>query len=43
LYDPAHAGFFLRNTNSGGIADITFNYGPAGLGYIPIVGDWDGL
>jgi parallel beta-helix repeat protein len=42
LYDPAHAAFFLRNSNTGGIADITFTYGPAGLGLIPIVGDWDG-
>src|SRR5205807_911992 len=34
--------FFLRNSNDGGIADISFTFGPAGLGLIPIVGDWNG-
>jgi hypothetical protein len=42
LYDPVHAAFFLRNTNNGGIADVSFMFGPAGLGWVPIVGDWDG-
>jgi hypothetical protein len=42
LYDPGHAAFFLRNSNSGGIADISFTYGPTGLGFIPLVGDWNG-
>ena len=42
LYDPANAAFFLRNSNSGGIADITFTYGPAGLGFKALVGDWNG-
>ena len=42
LYDPAHAAFFLRNSNTGGVADISFTFGPGGLGWIPIVGDWDG-
>jgi parallel beta-helix repeat protein len=42
LCDPAHAGFFLRNTNNGGIADVMFTYGPGGLGFIPLVGDWNG-
>jgi hypothetical protein len=31
--------FFLRNSNSGGPADIAFSYGAPGL--IPVVGDWD--
>ena len=34
--------FFLRNSNVGGIADISFTFGPANLGLIPIVGDWNG-
>jgi hypothetical protein len=42
LYDPAHAAFFLRNSNTGGNADITSTYGPAGLGFVPLVGDWNG-
>ena len=42
LYDSAHAAFFLRNSNNGGVADISFTFGPAGLGWIPIVGDWNG-
>ena len=33
--------FFLRNSNDGGIADITFTFGPGNMGFIPIVGDWD--
>jgi hypothetical protein len=42
LYDPAGAAFFLRNSNTDGIADITFTYGPAGMGFIALVGDWNG-
>ncbi len=42
LYNSATATFFLRNSNSAGVADITFNYGPAGIGMIPLVGDWTG-
>jgi hypothetical protein len=43
LYNPADAAFFLRNSNTGGIADVTFTYGPAGMGFKPLVGDWGGL
>jgi hypothetical protein len=42
LYDPGNAAFFLRNSNTGGVADITFTFGPAGSGFMPIVGDWNG-
>jgi glucose/arabinose dehydrogenase len=42
LYDPANAAFFLRNSNTSGVADRSFMYGPAGMGFIPIEGDWDG-
>jgi len=34
--------FFPAKFDSGGVADITFTYGPAGLGWKPIVGDWNG-
>jgi hypothetical protein len=42
LYNPGGAAFFLRNTNSTGVADVSFAYGPAGAGWIPLVGDWNG-
>ncbi|HKA23011.1 MAG TPA: putative Ig domain-containing protein [Blastocatellia bacterium] len=42
LYNPAGGAFFLRNSNSGGVADISFAFGPAGAGFIPLVGDWNG-
>jgi len=40
LYNPAGAAFFLRNSNDGGVADISFTYGPTN--FTPIVGDWNG-
>jgi hypothetical protein len=42
LYNPAAGVFHLRNTNSGGPADLTFAYGAAGAGWIALAGDWDG-
>jgi hypothetical protein len=42
LYNPAGAAFFLRNSNTAGVADVTFTYGPAGSGFMAIVGDWNG-
>jgi hypothetical protein len=42
LYSPGGGAFFLRNSNTGGIADMAFTYGPAAMGFIPLVGDWDG-
>jgi len=42
LYNPAAGAFFLRNSNNGGIADISFAFGPAAAGFIPLVGDWNG-
>jgi hypothetical protein len=41
LYNPA-GGFFLRNSNTGGMADVTLTYGPGGSGFVAIVGDWNG-
>ena len=42
LYNPATRTFFLRNSNSSGVADLSFPYGPAGAGWIPLVGHWPG-
>jgi ribosomal protein S16 len=42
VYDPAAAEFYLRNSNDPGVADVRFGYGPAGLGWQPLAGDWDG-
>jgi len=42
LYNPNNGVFYLRNSNTTGVADVTFTYGPAGAGWVPIVGDWDG-
>ncbi len=32
--------FFLRNTNTTGVADITFTFGSPG--FLPVAGDWNG-
>ena len=48
LYNPATSVFYFRNTtslqgpNDKGYADVTFAYGRAGAGWIPIAGDWNG-
>lgn len=42
LFNPSTSSFFLRNDNSAGPADAMFGYGPAGAGWTPIAGDWDG-
>jgi hypothetical protein len=40
LYNPTTSMFYLKNSNSGGFADVAFAYGPANAGWTPIVGDW---
>ena len=40
LYDGAAGMFYLRDTNTSGLADVAFPYGPAGSNLIPIAGDW---
>jgi len=42
VYNPATGAFFLKNSNATGNADISFIYGPANAGFLPIAGDWDG-
>jgi hypothetical protein len=42
LYNPTTSVFYLRNTNEAGYADVTFQYGPANNGWLPIAGDWNG-
>jgi hypothetical protein len=33
--------FFLKNSNSGGAADLVFQFGPANSGWTPVIGDWN--
>ena len=41
VYDPATAGFYLRNSNDSGLADAAqFTFGRPG--WVPLRGDWDG-
>ncbi|MGB8169739.1 MAG: hypothetical protein WCF18_19715, partial [Chthoniobacteraceae bacterium] len=46
LYAPKTSMFYLTNTLSTGVAEITFGYGEANLlvdnRWQPIVGDWNG-
>jgi hypothetical protein len=41
-YDAASGSWFLRNANTPGAADLVFGYGPSGIGWIPVTGDWNG-
>jgi len=41
LYDGASSTFYLRNAKTPGAADLTFRFGPAGAGWLPIAGDYD--
>jgi hypothetical protein len=41
LYDATAGTFYLRDTNSTGIADVAFTYGPANSGWKPITGHWN--
>lgn len=42
LYDASSSTFYLRNSNTPGVADLTLRYGPAGAGWLPLAGDWNG-
>jgi hypothetical protein len=39
---PSTSAWFLRNAINQGPAALTFAYGPAGSGWVPLAGDWDG-
>ena len=42
LYDPATGQFLLKNNPAtGGPADFSFRFGAGGLGYLPVVGNWN--
>ena len=40
LYQKSTGIFFLKNSNSGGAADIVFQYGWGGDDLVPVVGQW---
>lgn len=40
VYRPSTGTFFLRNSNTSGVADITVSFGNPNE--VPVVGDWDG-
>jgi glucose/arabinose dehydrogenase len=42
LYRSSSSTFYLRNTNSVGLPDISVAFGDGPGGDVPIVGDWDG-
>ncbi|MBK6315436.1 MAG: hypothetical protein IPF53_14360 [Blastocatellia bacterium] len=42
MFDSVNMAFFLKNSFTKGGADIAFNFGTAGQGAIPVVGDWNG-
>lgn len=45
LYETATSTFYIKNALTGGglsSADLKFQFGAAGSGWIPLVGDWDG-
>jgi hypothetical protein len=42
LFDPQTCTFYLRDSNTIGIADWTFGYGDPQQSWTPLVGDWNG-
>ena len=40
VYVPESSQWYLRNTNSEGAPDLSFQYGWPGV--LPVVGDWNG-
>ena len=42
LYSPINSKFFLTNRHEAGTADVTFQFGAADAGWLPIAGDWNG-
>jgi hypothetical protein len=42
LYDPATSTFYLRDSNTAGLADNAFSFGQVNSTWIPLAGDWTG-
>jgi hypothetical protein len=42
VFNVTTSTFFLRNSNAAGPADLVFGFGPAGAGWVPLAGDWNG-
>jgi hypothetical protein len=42
IYFGSSGFFFLRDVNAPGPADTFFGFGPSGLGWVALDGDWDG-
>lgn len=42
LYDPIKGRFLLRNTNNGGVADISSKFGRRNQTYVALRGNWSG-
>jgi subtilisin family serine protease len=42
LYAKPTGYFLLRGIHAGGNPDFSYGFGPVGLGWIPLAGDWDG-
>jgi hypothetical protein len=43
LYRPQTGTFYLKDSNVGGVADVTFRFGPGNSSWVPMAGDWNGL
>jgi len=42
FWNPNKSKWYLKYENSGGDADNVFKFGPVGVGWTPITGDWNG-
>jgi len=43
LHDAAASVYRLRNSNTAGVSDAEFRFGPVPSVWLPIAGDWDGI
>lgn len=41
IFVGSSSAFFLRNSHAPGPADFLVSYGPAGSGWVPLMGDWN--
>jgi len=40
FYNPNKSKWYLKNDNSGGDADVIFVFGPVGVGWEKLTGNW---